>query len=41
MSRAELDVVWPDAVQRARALASLVVDGLVVGDDDHGYALPG
>ena len=27
--------------QRERALASLVADGLVVGDDDRGYALPG
>ena len=26
---------------RDQALASLVVDGLVVGDDDRGYALPG
>ena len=41
VARAELDLVWPDAPQRERALTSLVVDGLVVGDDDHGYALPG
>jgi A/G-specific adenine glycosylase len=41
VARAELDLVWPDAIQRDRALASLVLDGLVVGDDDHGYALPG
>ena len=41
VGRAELDAVWPDAVQRDRALTSLVVDGLVVGDDGHGYALPG
>ena len=41
VARAELDAVWPDPTQRDRALASLVADGLVVGDDDHGYALPG
>ncbi len=41
VARSELDLVWPDAAQRGKALASLVVDGLVVGDDDHGYALPG
>jgi A/G-specific adenine glycosylase len=41
VARAELDVVWPDAAQRERALASLVDDGLAMGDDDHGYALPG
>jgi A/G-specific adenine glycosylase len=41
VARAELDVVWPDAVQRDRALASLVEDGLAIGDDDQGYALPG
>jgi A/G-specific adenine glycosylase len=41
VARTELDAVWPDATQRDRALTSLVVDGLVVGDDDHGYALPG
>src|SRR5699024_11537982 len=35
-----LDAVWPDEVQRARALASLVDDGLVVRVDE-GYSLPG
>jgi A/G-specific adenine glycosylase len=35
-----LDVVWPDATQRARALASLVDDGLVRVLDEHHYALP-
>ncbi len=39
--RDELDAVWPDPVQRERALTSLVLDGLVVGDDLVGYALPG
>lgn len=32
--------VWPDAVQRARALAGLLRDGLVTGDPTTGYALP-
>ncbi|HYI55588.1 MAG TPA: A/G-specific adenine glycosylase [Microlunatus sp.] len=41
VTRAELDQVWPDDTQRERALASLVVDGLVVGDDGRGYGLPG
>lgn len=40
VSRDEVDLVWPDAEQRARALASLVRDGLVVGDDATGYRLP-
>lgn len=35
-----LDAVWPDEVQRGRALASLVDDGLVVRSAA-GYALPG
>lgn len=35
-----LDAVWPDPVQRARALDSLVADGLVARADGH-YALPG
>jgi A/G-specific adenine glycosylase len=38
---ARLDTVWPDAVQRARALAGLLADGLV-GEVSHGvYSLPG
>ena len=37
---ARLDAVWPDAVQRGRALASLVDDGLVVCVGDR-YSLPG
>jgi A/G-specific adenine glycosylase len=40
VDRRELDACWPDATQRERALASLLVDGLVVGDAEQGYALP-
>lgn len=40
VTRDEVDLVWPDAEQRARALASLLHDGLVVGDDVAGYRLP-
>ncbi len=40
VTRDEVDLVWPDAEQRARALASLLRDGLVVGDDATGYRLP-
>ena len=38
--RQRLDMVWPDDVQRARALAGLVTDGLV---EPHGeqFALAG
>jgi A/G-specific adenine glycosylase len=32
--------LWPDAVQLERALASLLRDGLVVGNAEHGYTLP-
>ena len=38
--RVELDACWPDPAQRDRALASLITDGLVVGDPSLGYALP-
>jgi A/G-specific adenine glycosylase len=38
---AALDVVWPDATQRARALDALIVDGLVDPLPDGRYALPG
>jgi A/G-specific adenine glycosylase len=38
---ASLRVLWPDAEQRARALASLLADGLLGGDDTEGYRLPG
>lgn len=36
----EIEQVWPDAVQRSRALASLMADGLVVQTPD-GFELPG
>lgn len=38
--RAALDAVWPDAVQRDRALGSLIVDGLIDPMPDGRYALP-
>lgn len=41
VTRSEIEPVWPDADQRDRALASLVRDGLAVGDDASGYQLPG
>ena len=37
--RAALDAVWPDPVQRDRALDSLLIDGLVVRAGGH-YSLP-
>jgi A/G-specific adenine glycosylase len=36
----DLAAVWADAEQRDRALAGLLVDGLVVGDQVAGYRLP-
>jgi len=36
----DLDVVWPDAVQRTRALAGLVADGLAERAGDASYRLP-
>lgn len=39
-TREALDAVWPDEVQRDRALASLLADGLMVRDGDL-YSLPG
>jgi A/G-specific adenine glycosylase len=36
-----LDAVWPDAVQRSRALDTLVADGLVDPVRPGEYALPG
>ena len=36
----ELDALWPDALQRARALDGLLSDGLVMGTPETGYALP-
>ena len=39
--RARLDAVWSDAVQRDRALASLLADGLVIETDNgRRYSLP-
>lgn len=38
--RAALDLAWPDAVQRERALDALVVDGLVDPLPDGRFALP-
>jgi A/G-specific adenine glycosylase len=40
VARAALDVAWPDAVQRDRALASLVADGLAEHTGDGRYRLP-
>ncbi len=40
VARHQLDAVWDDPVQRDRALASLLEDGLVVRAGDR-YALPG
>lgn len=39
--KSALDAVWPDAVQRERALDGLVADGLVEPVDDDVFALPG
>lgn len=36
----ELDALWPDDIQRTRALAGLVADGLVTGSVAGGYELP-
>lgn len=40
VTHAEIDRLWPDATQLARALSSLETDGLVVADDSGGYLLP-
>lgn len=40
VSRSELDVAWPDPVQRDRALHGLVVDGLVEALDEQRFGLP-
>ncbi|MCA1822731.1 MAG: A/G-specific adenine glycosylase [Mycobacteriales bacterium] len=37
----ELALLWPDAEQCRRALASLVADGLIVGVGETAFALPG
>ena len=39
ISSAELEIVWPDANKRERALAGLLADGLAVAVDG-GYQLP-
>jgi A/G-specific adenine glycosylase len=36
----EITTLWPDAPQRARALAGLLVDGLAVVAEQGGYVLP-
>ena len=41
VTQADLDVVWADRVQLARALDGLVTDGLVDPLPDGRYALPG
>jgi A/G-specific adenine glycosylase len=41
VAAARLDQVWPNDVQRARALRTLVVDGLVESLVDGRFALPG
>ncbi|RZS59122.1 A/G-specific DNA-adenine glycosylase [Microcella putealis] len=41
VSHDEVETLWPDAVQRERALAGLLADGLAVGDPETGYRLPG
>lgn len=38
--RDRLDAAWDDIVQRERALASLIADGLVVAQEDGRYRLP-
>jgi A/G-specific adenine glycosylase len=40
VARGQLDVVWPDDIQRDRALDGLVADGLVEPLDDGLYRLP-
>jgi A/G-specific adenine glycosylase len=40
VAKATLDLVWSDAVQRERALASLLEDGLIVHRPSDGFALP-
>ena len=41
VARRRLDAVWPEPVQRERALQSLLDDGLVVSAADDRFALPG
>jgi A/G-specific adenine glycosylase len=41
VTSAEIETIWPDDAQRARALAGLLRDGLATGSPDEGYRLPG
>ena len=41
VGQANLDLAWPDAVQRQRAQDSLIVDGLIDPLPDGRFALPG
>jgi A/G-specific adenine glycosylase len=36
----ELEALWPDVLQRGRALDGLLRDGLVIGTPETGYSLP-
>lgn len=38
--QSEIDVVWPDAAQRSRALFSLIEDGLAEQTEDNRFQLP-
>ncbi|KPG87304.1 A/G-specific adenine glycosylase [Frigoribacterium sp. RIT-PI-h] len=40
VTSAEIETIWPDDAQRARALAGLLRDGLATGSPDEGYRLP-
>jgi A/G-specific adenine glycosylase len=40
VTKGELDLVWPDAIQRERALDALIADGLVDPVDDDRFTLP-
>ncbi|MDQ1542412.1 MAG: hypothetical protein QOK08_50, partial [Actinomycetota bacterium] len=35
-----IESLWPEPIQRGRALDGLIIDGLVVGSPDTGYELP-
>jgi A/G-specific adenine glycosylase len=40
VSAGEIESLWPEPIQRGRALDGLITDGLVVGSPDTGYELP-
>ena len=40
VTKSEIDESWPDSVQRDRALATLLLDGLVVAVEDDRFQLP-